>query len=781
LGKTYLTIGDKNYRINLDNSTIKAKDLAAALGPAENLLYTKSADGTYAICAGFEDASEKEKENFIAIANTYEGVPVKSIGAGAFKDCKLTGIKIPNSVESIGDNAFKNCTGLTRVVFRDNLIDIAVVIGNKIFSLQNNFETTVTPNSLISIGNSAFYGCRGLTRIEIPDSVTTIGDSAFYTCYKLVEVVNKSKHITIEKDASSNGYLGYYALAVYNSDDTFATTKLSNDNGYTIYTNGNEKILVGYDGTETDLVLPSYVNKINQYAFYSCDSLTSIVIPNGVTSISTSAFYSCDSLTRVEIPNSVTSIGVSAFRNCYSLTSITIPDSVTSIGKYAFYCCNKFTSVIIPNSVTTIGDYAFASCYKLVSAAIGDSVTLIGKNAFASCYQLTSIVIGDSVESIDSYAFEYCYKLVEVVNKSTHITVAKGSTSNGYVGYYALAVYNSDSGITESQLTNNNGYLIYIDTNSNENILVNYCGTETDLFLPYYITKINKYALYNDNKLKQVTINSGVTSIGADAFASCDNLEYVSMSNTVTSVGTYVFSDCSSLTNVRISSSLTSINNYMFNNCDSLTTITIPNKVTNIGNYAFYDCDKLTELEIPSSVTSIGKNAFESCSALTSVKIPTSVESMGSDVFKYCNELTIKCDAIQAATNWDKNWNPSNIPVVWNGGEVLSATAIQSHAIKINPGTLKVQIPSNNYGSSPYSCWFQFIPPQSKQYSIEISSKASIECSLKSGSSSNSLSLVSSQTGTNFSLTWPVDSNKMKYIFVKPTQVSGATFTLKIS
>jgi hypothetical protein len=194
-------------------------------------------------------------------------------------------------------------------------------------------------------------------------------------------------------------------------------------------------------------------------------------------------------------------------------------------------------------------------------------------------------------------------------------------------------------------------------------------------------------------------------------------------------------------------------------------------------------------VEIGEGVTSIGSYAFSRCSKLTSIEIGDNVTSIGEYAFYNCGNLTIYCEAVYAAYSnetleipgWDKNWNPSNIPVVWNGGEVLSATATQSYAIKINPGTLKVQIPSNNYGNSPYSCWFQFIPPQSKQYSIKISSNASIECSLKSGSSSNSLSQVSSRTGTNFSLTWPVDSNKMKYIFVKPTQVSGATFTLKIS
>ena len=151
--------------------------------------------------------------------------------------------------------------------------------------------------------------------------MTSIGDYAFYDCGRLVEVVNKSTHITVEKGSELNGYVGYYALAVYNNGDTFES-KLSNDNGYIIYTDGEEKILVGYTGMETDLILPSYVTKINQYAFYWCKSLTSVVISDSVTSIGNRVFYNCDGLTSVTIGDGVTSIGYGAFYGCSSLTNV---------------------------------------------------------------------------------------------------------------------------------------------------------------------------------------------------------------------------------------------------------------------------------------------------------------------------------------------------------------------------------------------------------------------------------------------------------------------------
>jgi hypothetical protein len=70
----------------------------------------------------------------------------------------LTSITIPNSVTSIGNMAFADCTGLTSITI---------------------------PNSVTSIGARAFEGCTGLTSITIPNSVTSIGSSAFRGCTNL--------------------------------------------------------------------------------------------------------------------------------------------------------------------------------------------------------------------------------------------------------------------------------------------------------------------------------------------------------------------------------------------------------------------------------------------------------------------------------------------------------------------------------------------------------------------------------------------------------------------
>ncbi len=265
----------------------------------------------------------------------FDTKPVTSIGDYAFDDCTdLSGVTIPDSVTSIGKSAFSGCTGLTSVII---------------------------PDSVTSIGSMAFNGCMGLTKITIPNSMMYIGYRAFIGCSHLVEVYNKS-YLTIIAGSEDNGWVAYYAKNVYTEE---GGSKLSTDeDGYVIYTDGAEKILICYVGASTNLVLPNDITSICTEAFYENSSLTSIIIPDRVVSIGEGAFCDCSGLTSVTIGTGIKSIGDAAFMYCSSLTNVIIPDSVTSIGASAF-CGSGLTSVTIGNSVTRIGAGAFELCENL--------------------------------------------------------------------------------------------------------------------------------------------------------------------------------------------------------------------------------------------------------------------------------------------------------------------------------------------------------------------------------------------------------------------------------
>ena len=223
---------------------------------------------------------------------------VTSIGRNAFFRCSITDVTIPDSVTSIGGSAFARCSGLTSVSI---------------------------PGSVTSIGNSAFIGCTSLAGLTIPEGVATIENAAFESCSSLTSV-------TIPSTITAMG------------DSVF-----------------------GYCSALSSVSISEGAKSLGRNTFNRCTSLASINIPSSVSSIEAGTFSECTGLTSVTFPDSVTSIGDNAFGRCTGLTSVTIPSSVSSVGLYAFDGCSSLTSVTIPNSVTSIGDRAFQYCSALTT------------------------------------------------------------------------------------------------------------------------------------------------------------------------------------------------------------------------------------------------------------------------------------------------------------------------------------------------------------------------------------------------------------------------------
>ncbi|MDE6300182.1 MAG: leucine-rich repeat domain-containing protein, partial [Muribaculaceae bacterium] len=361
---------------------------------------------------------------------------VETICDYAFSDCSgLTSINIPESVTSIGAGAFSDCSGLTSI----NIPESVTSIGESTFSGCSGLTSIDIPESVTSIGDYAFLGCRGLISIDIPESVTFIGDGTFHSCSSL-----------------------------------------------------------------TSIAIPESVSSIGDYAFDGCSSLTSIVIPESVTSIGLWAFFYCSSLISINIPNTVTSIGNAAFRYCSSLTSINIPNSVTSIGGSVFADCSGLTSIDIPNSVNTIGEYAFYGCSGLTSIVIPESVTSIGNGAFYGCNGLTSVLIPPSVTTLGDEAFMDCNSIYKAAYPNTF--------SNPFDQIDICIAYDPKDAVVD------NGVLYGSDTNT---LYFASLTLQGEYSIPESVETVGDKAFYGCTGLTSIIIPESVTSIGNDAFRAC--------------------------------------------------------------------------------------------------------------------------------------------------------------------------------------------------------------------------------------------------------------------
>ena len=261
---------------------------------------------------------------------------------------------IPESVTSIGDAAFNNCTGLTSITIPEGVTSI----GNNAFYCTGLTSVSI-PGSVTSIGNGAFNSCTDLTSVTIPGSVTSIGNSAFYTCTDLTLVTISEGVTSIETSA-----FGY-------------CTKL------------------------TSITIPESVTSIGNNAFYGT-GLTSVTIPEGVANIGDRAFSNCKALTAIAVAtgnptydsrnncNAIVETSTHTLR--VGCSTITIPEGVTSIGNHAFHGCAGLTSVTIPEGVTSIGDHAFSNCTSLTSVTIPEGVASIGDHAFSLCTGIETII-----------------------------------------------------------------------------------------------------------------------------------------------------------------------------------------------------------------------------------------------------------------------------------------------------------------------------------------------------------------------------------------------------
>lgn len=625
------------------------------------------------------------------------GKIVTSVGERAFflYYKELSSITLPDSIISIGDYAFYNCSSLRSIII---------------------------PSGVVSIGNHAFYDCTKLNTIVIPDNIKYIGDHAFSGC-------NNMKNI--------NG----------NTDGSFIVPSGITSIGLAVFDSCRSLV---------SIVIPDSITSIGDYAFGGCDSIETVTIPNSVISIGNGAFQGCNNLKRINseidgtfcIPNSVEMIGKGAFFSCGKLVSITLPfvgdkahtaaDSYQYPLGYIFGSTeNGFTSLAVKvtqnfigenqsvindeyniiktlrnvtiTGETTITSGAFQNCSLLTSITITGKVTSIESNAFQNCSALTEITIPKSVTFIDDKAFDGCSSLKSIVIENENITI-NGNVFNGceleYIEVPASVI---------GYIPKNNCKNLVLTTGEiiSSNMFSDWPSI-TSIVLPDSTTILSDYAFSDCSLLTHIILSNSITSIGNGVFNGCSSLEYndyndayylgssnnpyyllvkakesavsVSVHSDCKIINSSAFSNCTSLVSITIpddievigsnafsnclieyatipEKALSSINKQMlkevvltsgdtiksdaFSDCVLLNLVSLPNGIVSVGGYAFSNCSSLTSITIPDSVVTIGVCAFHNCSSLKRVNsvndgefnLPNNISSIGQSAFSGCSSM----------------------------------------------------------------------------------------------------------------------------------------------
>lgn len=472
------------------------------------------------------------------------------VGGEAFANCAVSSVTLPNTLTTIGYNAFYGCDNLQSMVIPSGV----KIIPTQLFNHCRNLKSVTLPDHIISIEDYAFSNCKKLSSIHLPNSVTYIRKCAF--SHSGLTSIDIPKNV--EKIASD----AFWAC------DNVKTIRVAASNlnycseNDALFTKDKSQLIKYASGKgDTQYGIPDHVKCIAGSAFRGSDSLEAICIPESVTKIEQNAFQDCSRLTYItcyattppevdksafkNVPlseatlyvpiNSIdaykNSTGWMAFGKIRSLVpeTVEVEDSnlwysVDPANKTATATTNSLQLVIsractfeeetipatlihkgVTYKVTEIEERTFVGCEKLKSVTIPNTVTTIGDFAFLGCKKLKSVTLPNSVKSIGDMAFSCCYDLesIRVPNSVTDI-----------------------------------GDMAFV-----------YCFNLKSVTLSDHITTIGRQTFFECNSLMSVTIPESVKIIGEGAFYGC-GFESITIPRNVENIGTNAFKCCPNLRTV---------------------------------------------------------------------------------------------------------------------------------------------------------------------------------------------------------------------------------------
>lgn len=555
---------------------------------------------------------------------------VTTIGTHAFEGCTaFSNFSFP-SLTGVGASAFKGCTALTEVVFAKSAYVNAYAfqdctsLKNVTFyptmqylgenSFRNTgltevtFPTHFTGNTHMYVG--VFEDCKALTTVNIPGTTTLthycLGNGAFKNCTALT---------TVNFPAGA--------------------TKATSFNGTGVF-EGCESL--------TDLEIPANILTLNAALFTGANGLKNLTLNEGLKTFTAGENVSYLDASKIEelvLPSTLTTIGNYAFHKMPELRKVTLPSTMTKLTtSYLFDGCAKLSEVVFPEVFTTIeGGYNFQGC-GFETLRFPDSMTRMkGQRNFANCEKLTTVVLGKNLTQI--------YASTETAGINT--------TNKSYTFYGCTALDNVivPSGLT--LLTGSNLFegcpvsnLTFEEPATIETIAkMVFAGmTETtEVTLPASLRNLYYRAFYNNPKLEKVTFTAPLADEGVydEAFISCPALTTVNMPDEFKAIGNRWFHKCTALTDFTMPRDLATIGRSAFYG-SGLKNLTFNEKLVELGDSCLFQRTDVKPV-FPKTLRRIGSHNFHSNMNVTSGVFDTPLlEEIGAYAFYGCPMTSIDLD-----------------------------------------------------------------------------------------------------------------------------------------
>ncbi|MBR7123899.1 MAG: leucine-rich repeat domain-containing protein [Candidatus Methanomethylophilaceae archaeon] len=355
---------------------------------------------------------------------------VTDIDAYMFKatagNSRILSITMPDTVTTIGSEAFMNCSKIKEIAFSKNV-------------------TTL---------NKCLTGCTSIQTLTLPIHADATTFGVQINTIKTLNFINGGK-------ASANYTSSTYKNQIWYGSSNYV---VSFEDGISSI---GDYMQLSASGSVS---IPSSVTSVGKMAFYM-STMTSLTIVDGLTKIGDNAFEKCTGLQSLTLPNTLVTIGTTPFKDCTNLRTVNLPitvdyssnmfDGCRSLSTFIFKAgtdgighnytsataqktpwfgiCGMYDfTVSFEPGVKSIGNYMFQGCvqygaggYRGITGTITflDSVTSIGNNAFDGCYNVTSFTFGTGLTTIGAEAFKGCTKITSVTIEDRITSIGAGAFS----------------------------------------------------------------------------------------------------------------------------------------------------------------------------------------------------------------------------------------------------------------------------------------------------------------------------------------------------------------